>query len=303
MSTIADVAQALQSVLTTQADALARRTGFVQRQSKLTGAAFAQTLVFGWLGDPQASLDALAQTAAAVGVSISPQGLDQRCGESGALFLEELVAVALRTVIAADPVAIPLLERFTGVVLVDSSTITLPAELAPVWPGCGTGTAALKVHVRYDLRAGALTGPHVTDGRTSERSTRAQTAALPAGTLRLADLGYFDLGVHADMSAQGVFWLSRLNTQTAIYDLEGRRWEGLQDLEGYGTDTIDVPVLLGSTRQLPGRLLAQRVPPAVAAERRRRIRSRAKNKGYTVRSGICERGFNNQSPKATYWSI
>ena len=72
MSTIADVAQALQSVFTTQADAVARRTGFVQRQSKLTGAAFAQTLVFGWLGDPQASLDALAQAAAAIGVPISP---------------------------------------------------------------------------------------------------------------------------------------------------------------------------------------------------------------------------------------
>ena len=103
-----------------------------------------------------------------------------------------------------------MLERFSGVVLIDSSTIALPAALAEVWPGCGTGTAALKMHVRYDLASGTLSGPHVTEGRTGDRSTRAHTAPLPAGTLRLADLGYFDLHTHADLSAQGVFWLSRL---------------------------------------------------------------------------------------------
>ena len=45
MTTVTQLTQALQEVFTTTADALARRTGFVQRTSKLTGALFAQTLV------------------------------------------------------------------------------------------------------------------------------------------------------------------------------------------------------------------------------------------------------------------
>jgi len=34
--------------------------------------AFSQTLVFGFLGNPQASLEELSQTAAALGVAITP---------------------------------------------------------------------------------------------------------------------------------------------------------------------------------------------------------------------------------------
>ncbi len=148
MTTVADLTQALQTLFTTTADRLARRTGFVQRTSKLTGAAFVQALVFGWLANPQASVEALAQAAAAVGVAISAQGLDQRFTEASAVFLEGMLTAAVQTVIAADPVAIPLLERFSAVVLLDSSTITLPAALALWWPGCSTGTAAHRASVR-----------------------------------------------------------------------------------------------------------------------------------------------------------
>jgi hypothetical protein len=39
---------------------------------------FNQTLVFGFLANPQATLEELTQTAATLGVEISPQALDQR---------------------------------------------------------------------------------------------------------------------------------------------------------------------------------------------------------------------------------
>src|SRR6266566_5066348 len=89
MTTVPQLAQTLQTVFTTTADAAARATGFVQRRSKLTGAAFVQALVFGWLANPHASIAALAQAAAVVGVAISPQGVDQRFTEAAAAFLEE----------------------------------------------------------------------------------------------------------------------------------------------------------------------------------------------------------------------
>ncbi len=49
------VETALLDVLTTQANALARPTGFLQRQGKLTGADFARLLVLGFLEQPTAS--------------------------------------------------------------------------------------------------------------------------------------------------------------------------------------------------------------------------------------------------------
>jgi len=281
MTTVADLTQALQALFTTTADHLARRSGFVQRASKLTGAAFVQALVFGWLANPQASVEALAQAAAAVGVAISAQGFDQRFTEAAAVFLEEMLAAAVQTVIAADPVAIPLLERFTAVVLLDSSTITLPAALALWWPGCSAGTAALKLHVRYDLCRGCLRGLVVQEGRISDRSTAMQTAPLPAGALRISDLGFFTLGVFAAMTAQGVYWLSRLVPGTAVYTQDGARWDVLDLRAAQGTATVDLTVTLGVDHRLPGRLLAVRVPEEVSNQRRRRLRADATRRGKT----------------------
>jgi len=279
MTTVAQLTQALQEVFTTTADALARRTGFVQRTSKLTGALFAQTLIFGWLANPQASLEGLAQVAAAVGVTIRAQSLDERFTEGAAVFLEELLARAVQTVIAADPVAIPLLERFRAVVLLDSSTITLPAALALWWPGCSAGTAALKLHVRYDLCRGQLSGPLVREGRASERSTAMQTDPLPPRALRISDLGFFTLRVFAAMTAQGVYWLSRLAPGTAVYTQDGKRWDVLDLLAAQRTPTVEVDVTLGVDQRLPARLLAVRVPEEVANQRRRRLRAEATRRG------------------------
>jgi hypothetical protein len=51
-------------------------------------------------------------------------------------------------------------------------------------------------------------------------------------------------------------------------------------LEGHGTDVAwDTAVLVGKETAVAARLLARRVPPAVADERRRRMRTAAKEKG------------------------
>jgi hypothetical protein len=279
--------QTLQTLLTTTADTLARRTGFVQRQSKLTGAAFAQALVFGWLANPHASLAALAQAAAVAGGALSPQGLAQRCGEAAAAFLEAVLAAAVQAVIAAEPVAIPLLQRFTAVVLLDCSTIVLPDALGLWWPGCGGASAqhtqaALKLGVRFDLCSGALRGPLLYDGRTHESTTPIQSAPLPAGALRLADLGFFDLAILAQLGAEGGYWLSRLHSSTAVYDADGRRWDvlDLRTAQGVGAQ-VDLPIALGAQQHLCARLLAVRVSQEVADQRRRRLRATARDRGRT----------------------
>ena len=68
MTTIPQVAHAMREILTTTADEAARATRFVQRTSALGGATFSQTLVFGFLGNPRATLEELTQTAATLGV-------------------------------------------------------------------------------------------------------------------------------------------------------------------------------------------------------------------------------------------
>jgi hypothetical protein len=276
----------MREVLTTTADAAAKATKFVRRRSPLGGATFSQTLVFGFLGNPQASLEELTQTAATLGVPITPQALDQRFTPAAAACLEQVLRTAITRIIAADPVAIPLLERFTAVSIQDSSTIVLPDTLAAVWQGCGGSTtsgtaAALKLQVRLELRTGQLEGPQLQAGRASDRAALLPTT-LPNGALWLADLGYWSLDTLQTLDQQGVFWLSRLQVQTAVYDATGQQRDLLALLEAQPTETIDLAVELGEAHRRPARLLAVRVPLAVANARRRRLRATARKKGRTV---------------------
>jgi hypothetical protein len=55
MTTLPPVARTMREILTTTADEAARTTRVVQRTSPLGGATVTQTLVFGFLGNPQAS--------------------------------------------------------------------------------------------------------------------------------------------------------------------------------------------------------------------------------------------------------
>lgn len=285
METIPQVSEAMHNVLTTVADRAGRQTGFVQRESKVTGSIFTQTLVFGLLANPQASLQNLTQTTAALGVELSPQGLDQRFSREAALCLEQVLTSALRTVVTSDPVAIPLLERFNGVYLLDSTTIVLPPSLAEVWQGCGgstdDGAAALKVQLQLDLAAGRIQA-QLQDGRDSDRNSTLDLA-LPPGALRIADLGYWELERLAELTRRGVLWFSRAQANTTLQTADGRTWDLLALLEADpDAATLDLPVRLGKTAQLQARLLAQRVPQEVADQRRRRLRAEAREKGQTV---------------------
>jgi hypothetical protein len=88
--------------------------------------------------------------------------------------------------------------------------------------------------VRFDLCHGALCGPLPYAGRTHESTTPLQRAPLPAGALRLADLGAFALEALAQIGAQEGYWLSRLPFTTAVYDAGGRRWDVLALLAAQG---------------------------------------------------------------------
>lgn len=283
MTTVPHVAHAMQKVLTTVADQAARDTHFVQRESTLTGAKLTQTLVFGWLSNPEATLEDLAQTAATVGVSITPQGLDERLSQTAAECLKQVLDAAIEEVITAQPVAIPLLQRFTGVSIQESTSIARPDALAEVWHGCGSrtgqGQAARTVQGRLNLSHGALNGPVLQDGRTSDRRSPHQTAPLPAGALRLADLGFFSLSVLAELTAQGVYWLTRPQAGTAVFDATGQRHEWGDLLQTQGRIEGALPIHLGAEARLPCRLLAVRVRAEVANRRRQRLHADAQRRG------------------------
>jgi hypothetical protein len=103
MSVRTQVAQILHELFGVTADRLAHETGFVQRrQHKITGAAFAQALVFPWLGSAVARLRDLNAALSAAGVEVSLQAVAQRFYARAVDFLAALLAQALRVVVTGE---------------------------------------------------------------------------------------------------------------------------------------------------------------------------------------------------------
>jgi hypothetical protein len=151
--------------------------------------------------------------------------------------------------------------------------------------GPDAGAAALKIGVRLDLLGGELYGPVLGAGRLHDRKLPLKAEALPVGALRLADLGFFDLELLRSVGERGGYWLSRLKGATVVYDATNPSDDRLdllallgEQLAAGGTTTLELAVLVGDQARLPARLLATRVPKAVAKERRRKLRLDAKRR-------------------------
>jgi hypothetical protein len=272
--------------LTTTTEATAAALRYTKRpdRAKFTPSTLVQTLVFGWMADPKATVEYLAQMAERLGVEVSPQAVDQRFTHATATLLQQVLTASIQHVISAEPVALPILQRFTSVRVHDSTTIGLPDALTSTWSGCGNdtgrGTAGLKCGVQVDLLTGALCGLDLAAGRASDQTLPVQHAALPVGSLRLADLGFYDLNVFAALDEAGAFWLSRLQSNSRL-TLPGQPERTLlATLEALGAVAQwDGPVVVGKGGRLAARLLVRRVPQAIAEQRRRKIRAAAKDKG------------------------
>jgi len=289
MKILSQVAEGMQAVLTKASDIIGVETGFIKRLRKLSCSGFVQTLVFGWLSNPNSTLEELCQSASTLGIDISPQGLNKRFTAQAADCLQKVLETAVSQVVAGESVAIPVLQRFNGVHIQDSSTITLPDELGVTWSGCGGSSSkntssSVKTQIRLDLNTGKLAGPYLQSGRENDKNPQVHWESLPSGALRIADLGYYSLKEFRKMDSDGVYWLSRMKSCSILY-YQDKRWDLLGFLEHHCRnimDSIDTQILLGDKEQVPCRLLAVRVSDDVARLRRCKLLSEAKDKGRKV---------------------
>ena len=130
------------------------------------------------------------------------------------------------------------------VVIEDSSSIALPDELAEHWRGCGGNqahtAAAVKLHVRWDLKRGRLWGPALTAGRASDHSSPWAGEALPPKSLYCSDLGYFHLGRLAQRHQAKVYSASALASGDSSLQCAGQAAEPEPGLTAAGgTDERD----------------------------------------------------------------
>ena len=282
MQIVAKVGAAVQDLFDKDAKSAGQASNVIKRKRKFDESSLASTFVLGFLQNPEASDENLAQMAAQCGVQVTPQAIDQRHSPELVKFLEGVFREAAKKVIGSDQSLAPILERFTSVPVIDSTTITLPDEMKEQFAGCGgsygAGAAALKLQVEWDLRSGALSHVEIEPGRSPDSATSRQQARHGAGSLRISDLGYFNALVFATMMAADEYFLSRLQFGTGVMLPEGEEVELLRWLEKQPGPFVDQPILLGKEKRLLCRMIAWRLPAEQANRRRQKLRAETLSK-------------------------
>jgi hypothetical protein len=264
----------------------ARQTQFVRRKSEITGLSFLKAMVLGFLEKPGSSLNELAQSFLDVGVEVTPQGVDERIHMFSVKFLKAIFCQALELFKNKCPLPLSVLQQFSAINLVDSSTKSLPENMADEYPGCGRvgAQAALKIQLVFDFLHGNLKQVEMESGIDSDQGYREYLQVVEGGSLTIVDLGYFCLDAFWAIAEKSAYFLSRYFYPTGLLDELGKRIDLARLLRQQTGACNEVQVKLGcrAQHQLPCRLIILRNPKPVTEKRRRRAKEHAKKRGTTL---------------------
>lgn len=270
-------------------ETLARETKFVQRKSKLTGQIFLVTYTFAMSQYANPTLEQLSSLLAQVLVrfheDISREGLHQRINDAAVAFFEAMLAQAIRISLPSGA-TLKIVAQFTEVILLDSTSFQVPANLTHLFGGSGgsASTAAIKIRFGYDLKSGRFFY-RIQEGNTPDnRDGNGAVEEVPPGALRLSDLGFFNLQGLWALDQKGAYYLSRMKTGVNLYrptdNGEVRPWDLGSFVQLMSPGRHELVVYLRHEKTFfQTRLIVESVPETVVCQRIRGMKRQCQKKG------------------------
>ena len=267
-----------------QADKISKQVKFTQRKdkAKLKARSFLKVLILGCLSQRSISLEQMCQLFKEEGIKISKQGLHQRFNTKALSLVKGIYEEAIEIFKTEQQAVIELLKHFSGVNILDSSVIGLPAGMKESYRGCGgTGIeSALKIQTLFDYINGQVKDITITEGYKNDQSFKEHLDKIEKGALYLQDLGYFDKSSFSKIHQQGAYFISRHFNQTALFNEVLKRIDLAAELGENGT-FFAKKVYLGNKDKVPIRIIAQRLAEDEVEKRVRQLRKKAQKKGRT----------------------
>lgn len=254
-------------------------SGLVQRKSPLTASKLAQGLILGSLKTATASLNQFCQILDELDVKISESGLHDRVNAKTVDFMERLTSYAIDHWYDQQGISHELLQRFVAIRINDSSQIKLPDQLVDYF--CGTSKSSMKVTLCYEFLSGRFEMIDIRDGKSPDQTHPVMRHNMVAGALTIADLGFFNQQTFDKLHQHGAYFLSRLKLQAGVYAApHSLKQLPLAMFLAEQTDACgECDVYLGSQKRVPVRLIYERLPDAIIAERQGKAKATAKKKG------------------------
>jgi len=182
-----------------------------------------------------------------------------------------------------DRLSAKLASHFGRIIVEDSSVVPLHASLAGTYRGSanqfGEG-ASLRLRWAFDLLTGWVLDSELRHWRENDQSTAFDLLDhVRERDLVLRDMGYFSLECLQEIEFRGAWWLTRLPEGTLLADAQGQALDWIAPLRRSGASLHEWEVRVGRNGEVRGRLVAARIDPAKAAERRRELRKSLRLKG------------------------
>lgn len=163
----------------------------------------------------------------------------------------------------------------------DSTTVSLHPDLHDDFPGSSNQCSKRQACVRIQTVADLLGGEFLQFGisgftRNDQAASLDIIKVVEPGDLVLRDLGYFTLESLESIARKNAFFLSRLRYKTSVLGQNGDKIDLVKCFRSAARKNqskVTLEILLGARKKLPANLVAFRLAPEVAAERRRKARA------------------------------
>jgi hypothetical protein len=219
------------------------------------------------------------------GIKLTKQSLDERFNTHGVTFMRKCFESVFEKVLSSSTNQAPLNCGFKRIILRDSTSFQLPADLATYYQGNKGDTtgSVIKLQHDFDLLSGKILKLDFRNGKETDTDFLNQKGIeVCADDLHLMDLGYYKLTHFAEIAQRGGYFISRYKVGTSLFSknadgiYEPIEWSSIFDeIQG---DSFDREVYLGASNdKLKVRLHLQKMPVDVAEKRLKKYEIKEKN--------------------------
>ena len=174
---------------------------------------------------------------------------------------------------------------FNRILIEDGSVIPLHESLSDTFTGSSNQfgeSAALRLRWAWDFFSGQTVDAQLHFWRDNDMSTAFDFLGyIKKGDLLLRDMGYFCLEALHEITGAGAWFITRIPEGTGIANLEGNDLNIPKLLRKSREDRVEWKAKVGKSNPVEGRVIAMRIDPAKAAERKRGLRKSGRKEGKT----------------------
>lgn len=279
---------------------VADSVNLVLRERNFNAMALLSVMVFGESKNYQVSLTEKCQHLFGIGISMSKQALDKRLNAKAAKFLKQILEDLLEINLLGNVVN-PVLSTFAGINVIDATSFQLPDKLETHYKGFGGGATSSGVKTQYqiEITTGDTIGIEVVSATSSD--TKTELIDPKKDTLQLFDLGYICFDLLKKIAHNEAYYLSRIKYGTRIWIRSEKAtcespvfdlldWD--KQIRKMRVGQIqELTVYIGSEKEIETRLIIEKVPPELAKQKRRKLKTDKVNKRKNLSKGrlaFCE---------------